>query len=306
MFTLFSNADVKPSLSVPQSYSINCPFCITVIGKADTHYHLNFNTEKGVYRCPRCNSAGSLKYLRGYENLVKPSCTLSTLRAQSERLFRKPPHTLDLNEVSWPLTKTETPIAYQYITERGFTEEDIRTYGLRVGTPYFDDNLGYEVKKWSGRILFPYFNSAQECVYFIGRSYTGKEPRYLNSEGSKSTLLYNLDKVQGTCIICEGIISSIMAQKVTGVPAVALLGKSINTTQVSLIRSKCTEVYLSLDGDTQSQERLAIKRALLQAGLKVKMVNLPVIQEQGKKLKDPDDLKSLYLGLFETAQVAVL
>lgn len=303
MYDLF-NQDLKKSLSVPNSYNLNCPFCENVIGKADTKYHLNINYEKHVFRCPRCNTAGSLTRL-GYE-APKPSYTLTQLKSKASKLSRNPSQRIDLDQLSWPLTHEKTPIAYKYITERGFTDEDIRTYSLRVGIPYYNEDLKYEVRKWSGRILFPYFNPTGECVYFVGRSYTDKEPRYLNSEGSKSNLLYNMNQVQGKCIICEGIISSITAQKITGIPAVALLGKTINPTQVSLLRSRCDSVYLSLDGDTQYRERMSIKAMLLKAGLKVWLIDLPVLEINGKKLKDPDDLKERYLGIFNQAKLVIL
>jgi DNA primase len=201
---------------------------------------------------------------------------------------------INLDQISWPVVATETPVAYEYLRTRGFSDEDIQKYNLRVGRP-FQAPEGYEVKKWSGRVLFPVMEGGA-CRYVVGRTVNGGNPKYVNSTASKSTVVFNLDNVSGDeCIICEGIISSIAAQRATGVPAVALLGKVATGYQLSKIRSKCNTVYVSLDGDVQDQERMDLAKLLYRMGFKVFYIDLPAD-------KDPDDLKDGYLEYFKRAR----
>lgn len=295
--------NVHKSASVPDSYNMACPFCPIVIGKEDKGMHLNFNTAKHVFRCPRCLSAGSLSNLKEFSFISKAPKTISDIKLRAEKLFeRSKPTLFDINKISWPLNIEKTPIAYKYITIRGFTDDDIKKYSLRVGIPYYDDVKDYEVKKWSGRILFPFINKSGEYKYVVGRTYIDSEPRYLNSEGSRSTVLYNIENINGACILCEGIISSISAEKATKVPAVALLGKSMNSFQISLLKSRTSEVFLSLDGDTSIKEREFIKTNLQRAGIKVWMIDVPIIKDGDKIRKDPDDHKESYLEIFKKAR----
>lgn len=297
--------DIVASASVPGSYNANCPFCEHKIGKVDTKKHLNFNTRKGVYRCPRCDTSGKLSDLSEFNLLVDSKAPeLPDLKQRMAELFiRKRNVHFDLDLISWPLTPEQTPIAYNYIKVRGFTDDDIQRYGLRVGIPYFDPVRNYQVKKWTGRILFPFLNETGECTYLVGRTYVGGEPRYLNSGGSRSALVYNLQEVQGECIVCEGIVSAIKAEKITGIPSVALLGKSATNFQLSRIRSRATRVWLALDGDTLPQEKDLIIQRLFALGCQVYIIDLPLqITPTGGKKKDPDDWSKIFLRLFESAR----
>ena len=285
---------------------MNCPYCIKVIGKEDTKYHLNFNTLKQVYRCSRCDTSGRLSDLKEL-NLITDNnkkTDLESIKNKIKGLFNKRTNLdFDLETISWPLNEEKSPIAYNYMKVRGFADEDIFKYSLRVGIPYFDEGKGYLVQKWRGRILFPFMDNNQRCVYIVGRTYIGADPRYLNSEGTKSTLVYNLQNVTGdTCIICEGIVSSIKAQKATGVPAVALLGKSSSKYQLSLIRSKASTIYLSLDSDTIPSDKEKIIKELIKLGAKVKLITLPYKELGDRKLKDPDDYFLIYNDLFKSAE----
>lgn len=293
----------RKSFSDPNSYNICCPFCENLIGKTDTSFHLNFNTAKGVFRCARCNASGKLSKLKGFELYEKPKAppSLNQLKSKFELFKKKGQDTIDLSEFSIPLDPHETPIAYDYLLKRGLSVEDMRTYQLRVGMPYWDTERDFEVKKWCGRILFPFLRGGK-CFYVIGRTYTEAEPRYLNSQGSKLHAIYNLDQVNGQCILCEGIFSSISAQKIIGIPAIAILGKTINAYQASLIRYRCHEIFLSLDGDTERREKMAMANLLRKMGLKVWVIDLPVIHQDSKKLKDPDDFKDRYSEFFKKAE----
>jgi hypothetical protein len=282
----------------------NCPFCYQKLGKVDDKFHLGFNILKKVYNCLRCQSRGRLSDLKELSLLSgNTATTFNDLKNKINKIFlRKRVNLVNLDEISCPITKSETPFAYKYLLLRGFTDQDIEKYNIRVGMPFFDESKDREVRKWVGRILFPFFNISNECTYVVGRSYNGKEPRYINTEGSKSAILYNINNVNGKVIICEGIVSSIFANKATGVSAVALLGKTITDYQVNLLKNKTNEVYLSLDADTTAEEQNKVIIKLLKADIKVNLIKIPLTQTDNGKLKDPADYKDGYQKFFSESE----
>lgn len=280
-----------------------CPYCIIRHGSEDTKYHLGISLNKGVYHCFRCGASGSLnKEQLKYQTQKNP--TLEDLKNRLNKVFeKKNSNFIDLDFISVKIDKVSTPIAYNYMLERGFTEQDLEHYKIRVGKEY---EVNYrKVFKWVGRIIFPFFNSEGNCVYITGRSYTGKEPKYFNSEGDRSSLVFNLNSIQEEepVILCEGIISSISAQKSTGVTSLALLGKSATWKQLNKIRSKTSKIYLCIDADTTQQEKKEIIIKLRKLRFEIYNINLPLLyNESGKKLKDPDDYKNQFFHFYKKAQ----
>lgn len=201
----------------------------------------------------------------------------------------------DLDAVSWPLTEIGTPIAYKYMTEvRKFTDEEIERYSLRVGRTYYDEALGKQEGKWAGRVLFPFFENGK-VVYLVARAYAGKEPKYRNSESGKDLVVYGIDKVQSECILCEGIISAIGAERETGIPAISLLGKTGTKWQLSKIRNHAQKIWVCLDGDVEDKEVKALYRSLLRLGVDTWRIDLP-------PGTDPDELRSDFMLYFNKAR----
>lgn len=303
---LLGNENIVPGSSKkPGEYFMKCPFCELRGYGPDKGHRLGFNIYTGVYHCFRCratqktngafNKLEELALLSNQNENDYLENDLTPIRERVNRLFLKPKiKQYNLDDVSLPLTEEDTPFAYSYLANRGFTDRDIIKYTLRVGKVYFDENLGRDVKKWSGRIIFPFIEGGN-VAYLIGRAYAGKEPKYLNSSGNRSYIVYGLDKVMGECILCEGIISSISAEKWTGIPSVATLSKTITKQQLSRIRTKCNKIWLSLDGDVLVDEKIPILKELLSLGFEVYNIDLP-------QDKDPDDLGEDYLTYFKEAK----
>jgi DNA primase len=232
----------------------------------------------------------SIDRIKENASLYESNATASKLKSKLNKLSKRiEPEGIDMDLISWKLTKEHTPLAYYYITNRGFTEEEIEKYQIRVGKEYFDPERKWLIKRWKERILFPLFDSGK-CVFICGRSYLGKDPKYLNSMGSKQSIVYGLERVQEgkECIIAEGIISAIAAERATGIPAVCLLGKSNSAWALSKIRAKVNRVYLSLDGGVKTTD---LRRQLLGLGFEVFEIELP-------KGKDPDEMGSEYAAYF--------
>jgi hypothetical protein len=293
-------SDYKPVSNKPDEFRFCCHFCPTKGKGEDTGYHLYVNVSKRVFNCYRCSSRGGLSKLGGKFAVGNMRATqkLDVLKGKINSLFAlKPTPHFDLDEISWPILDSDATIGYEYMKERGFSDDEMIRYQLRVGKSYFDEKLDRKVHKWSGRILFPFIENG-EVVFIVGRSYSGREPRYVNSDGSKDHVVYGIDDIRdGQCLLCEGIISKIAAERVTGFPAVAILGKSATRYQLSKLRGKVHTVYTCLDGtsDVTDRDRAKLNRSLLRIGITVYEVRPP-------SGKDPDDAGADFLQCFQNAK----
>jgi DNA primase len=282
--------DSKPT-NRPDELRFCCPFCESKVGEVDEKYKLYANFKKGLFQCFRCGTKGAVSSLKRYFDIGgsgsvnQTSPDLNFIKDKLKSLDkRKRNPTIDLNLVSVPMTKDTTPIAYDYIKKRKFTDDEINKYQIHVGLSYTDPKTGNLDRTWSGRIIFPFFEDGK-VVFLVGRSYNGSSLRYKNSVGNKDQVVYGIDKVQGECLICEGIVSAIAAERATGIPSVSILGKTISDYQLAKLRMSAHKVYVCLDGtdDVTQQSRNRLNRLLIKAGFEVYEVR-PALD------KDPDDM----------------
>jgi hypothetical protein len=288
------NREIKETNN-PQEIRINCPFCAQRGKGEDTGFHLYIHTEKHIFNCFRCGAGGKSKEL-GYEENSFVDISTPTIDSLSSKISKlckiKKSKEINLDAMGWKIDSYKTPIAYEYMHSRGFSDEDLVKYNIYVGRRFINDKNEID-KRWEGRVIFP-FTEDNEVKLLIGRTYINHDTKYINSEGNKSNFVYGLDSIIGDeCIICEGIISAIAATRYSGgVPAVAILGKAISDVQASKIRSKCSKVIMSLDGDVILQERQKMAKILFSYGFNsIQDIVLPY-------KKDPDDLKEEYLKYF--------
>lgn len=306
--TLASLADYRPT-DKQDEVTICCPYCLERKGTADTKYHLGLNLVKGLYHCYRCGKKGVFKDVAAFFTGGGMGSSLPDVESMRSRLAgtAKPRHGVDLEQISTRMHPSETPFAYDYVRRvRGFDDEDILRYRLRVGKEFWNAGKGWNTTIWCGRIVFPYYVDGR-CVYAVGRTHVGKEPKYLNSQGPKAIVVYGLDEVTGDeAILCEGIISRHAAWKATGVPAVAGLGKDLTPFQLSRLRLKgVRRVFASLDADVSREDRDKVIKMLWAMGFDTWEVRLPLLVDErtGKKLKkDPDDWKDDYKRFFAEAR----
>lgn len=197
------------------------------------------------------------------------------------------------------LTK-DFPEPYNYLLNRGYTEEDIEKLKLfvlpfktfsdawqNVEKRFKDeglsgDKLKQEVKqiaKYQGRIVFPVYVESQ-IMGLVARDYTGeKDPKVLNSEGSfRSLTFWNYDNAKNndTLVICEGNSSAVKC----GVDrSIALLGKVATPNQLRLIKKmKAKKVVICLDiGTDKEQQALYQSLSLTYAGNIYRVSFPPVI-----------------------------
>jgi len=292
MHDLMRNA--KPAHSTnPNRFKTDCPFC----GKSQ-HFHFDLQTRRGI--CFVCMDK-SIKLGDDY-NLGKdqrPSRTLDELRESLSKVctVRMMPSEIPGIDIN------------RYVTEeRGLSVEDIKRYDIRSGKSFKEKETDRVINKWCGRVVFPFYEG-ERCAYAIGRTYMGNERKYINVDVPKTDIVYGVDLIKNKeCIICEGFLSAIAAERYTGISSVCLLGKTISPMQLYKIRNKVDRVWLSLDGGVPEKQIRFISRKLLKAGFeevwKVLLPGKGDFDLDGKECEedyDPDDLGEEYIRYFDKA-----
>ena len=306
-----------------------CPFH----NEKTPSFSVTDNGNKQMYYCFGCHKGGTvLTFLMQYEN-ISYTDALRTLadRAgialpkpdyskEQEALSRKRDAILEVNKEAatyfYHLLKSERgKSALRYFTDRGLTEETIRSFGLGYSDKYRDDlykylkSKGYsdEILKESGlvniketdtydyfwnRVMFPIMDVRNKVIAFGGRVMGEGEPKYLNSPETicfnKRRTLYGLHaakKHKGKeLILCEGYMDVISLHQAGFTNAVATLGTALNEGHADLLRRYTGNVVISYDSDTAGRD--AALRAIPKlrgAGLLVKVLDL-------SPYKDPDEL----------------
>ncbi|HCY8774480.1 TPA: DNA primase [Staphylococcus aureus] len=224
----------------------------------------------------------------------------------------------------YALTKTvEGEKALTYLLERGFTDALIKERGIGFAPDSshfchdflqkkgYDIELAYEAgllsrneenfsyyDRFRNRIMFPLKNAQGRIVGYSGRTYTGQEPKYLNSPETpifqKRKLLYNLDKARKSIrkldeiVLLEGFMDVIKSDTAGLKNVVATMGTQFSDEHITFIRKLTSNITLMFDGDfAGSEATLKTGQHLLQQGLNVFVIQLP-------SGMDPDE----YIGKY--------
>ena len=138
-----------------------------------------------------------------------------------------------------------------------------------------------------GRIMFPIHDEKNNLVGFGGRALNDNTAKYINTAETllfkKKYTLYGLNYVLNNnrhhkyiCIV-EGYLDVIACLSTIKIPAVAPLGTSFTSLQISILKRFCEEIILIFDSDTAGK-RAAVKacKLLLEKGFnKSTVVMLP-------------------------------
>ncbi|HHC9692912.1 TPA: DNA primase [Staphylococcus aureus] len=224
----------------------------------------------------------------------------------------------------YALTKTvEGEQALTYLQERGFTDALIKERGIGFAPDSshfchdflqkkgYDIELAYEAgllsrneenfsyyDRFRNRIMFPLKNAQGRIVGYSGRTYTGQEPKYLNSPETpifqKRKLLYNLDKARKSIrkldeiVLLEGFMDVIKSDTAGLKNVVATMGTQLSDEHITFIRKLTSNITLMFDGDfAGSEATLKTGQHLLQQGLNVFVIQFP-------SGMDPDE----YIGKY--------
>lgn len=299
---------------------------------------------KQMYYCFGCGAGGNVyTFIMEYENLsfgeaVKnladragvelPKIEYSReARAKAERRSAL----LEINKQAaqyfyYQLRRESGAKAYQYLTDRGLSNETIRKFGLGYSDKYSDDlyrflkgkNYSDELLRESGlfnvderhgmydkfwnRVIFPIMDVNNRVIGFGGRVMGDGKPKYLNSPETKifdkSRNLYGLNVARTTrknyIILCEGYMDVISMHQAGFTNAVASLGTALTSGHASLLKRYTQEALLLYDSD--------------EAGIRAALRAIPILREAGvnsrvvslKPYKDPDEfIKNLGAEAFE-------
>jgi hypothetical protein len=273
--------DLIPILGDPQragkEYRFNSPFNehFSDPSKDDNGYHLYVNPDKGVWICYKSSLSGGIKKLLKLLNATpsddddyfapveKPS--LDDLAAQI-RAMKKGPRDAGMKCAElpeWYCGVVPGSSAYEYLTGRGLSQEDIELYKIGQGSG-----------ERTGWVLLPTFDEDGKCEFWVSRSTT--EKRYLNPKIPRKWHVgylniakkYSPDMV----ILCEGAFSAIAAGK----DAVCTYGKFVTDEQVRRIHhAGFKEIVIALDPDA-SEEALDTVGKCIRIGFpKVSYIELP-------------------------------
>lgn len=306
-----------------------CPFH----NEKTPSFSVTDNGNKQMYYCFGCHKGGTvLTFIMQYEN-ASYTDALKTLadRAgislpkpdyskEQEALSKKKDAILEVNKEAakyfYHLLKSDRGRnALKYLTDRGLSDETIRSFGLGYSDKYRDDLYRYmkskgfsdDILKESGlfsiretdthdyfwnRVMFPIMDVRSKVIAFGGRVMGAGEPKYLNSPETicfnKRRTLYGLHAAKkhkgNELILCEGYMDVISLHQAGFTNAVASLGTALTEGHADILKRYTGNVVISYDSDTAGRD--AALRAipkLREAGLSVKVLDL-------SPYKDPDEL----------------
>lgn len=177
----------------------------------------------------------------------------------------------------------------QYLMERGYTESELLTAGLRIET-----EAGQTHDRFRNRLMFPIQDIRGRTTGFGARVLDDSLPKYLNSPQTplfdKSSSLYGINlassaiRQQNLVVVVEGYMDVITAHQNGFNNVVASMGTSVTEKQVSVVKRLTKNMALALDADVAGEEaslRSVGYENTLDAEVKV------IILPGGK---DPDDV----------------
>ena len=177
----------------------------------------------------------------------------------------------------------------QYLTERGYTEDELLTTGLII-----EAEAGKTHDRFRHRLMFPIYDIRGHTTGFGARALDDSEPKYLNSPQTplfdKSSSLYAINlassaiRQQNMAVIVEGYMDVITAHQNGFNNVVASMGTAFNEKQVSVVKRLTKNVALALDADAAGEEAM-LRGVSYENTLdaEVKVIILP-------GGKDPDDV----------------
>lgn len=315
-----------------KNYFSICPF------HDDHNPSLSISPEKQIYTCFVCGAHGNVfNFIMEYDNISfydalkkvaeKVGIQLDNKYIKnddkkSDNVINSLYDIYNISNMFYQnnlLTK-EGIEAIEYLKNRGFTDEIIRTFGVGLSTRtqvckllkakgYKDDILimsgisgiseGTLYDLYVNRIMFPLCDLEGKVVGFSGRIYKSEDSsKYVNSKESdifkKGELLYNYHRAKEYCrkkkcvIIVEGFMDVIALHMVGIYNVVASMGTAITSVQAKLLKKLSTNVILCFDGDNAGNKAtLACAKELSEIGVYPKVIRLP-------EKMDPDEYIKKY------------
>lgn len=243
----------------------NCPYC------DDTKSHLGVHIGRGIFHCFKCNSSGRIEDIESkiddFENRVK-----RFLGEPDSKENEATPWLLSLPPFSRRIL-VESGLPYRYLRNRMVTKEEIQYYNM------YYCNQGI----FQDRIIVPIYDN-QKLVYFVGRAYTNRVPKYLNAPVPKDEIIFKTfgGKVQ-TAVINEGIFDSIRVGKYFH--SISLLGKVATERQIQSVVESTDNALIMLDNDAYTEAFKLYQQLSVYINCKILLI----------KEKDPGSMNKLQI-----------
>lgn len=300
--------------------------------------------DKQMYYCFGCGAGGNVfTFLMEYENYsfleaVQYLAERAGVELPKEEYSKEAKDRADLKAILLEINKVAAQyyyiqlksergmVAHKYLSERGLSEETIKTFGLGFSNKYSNDlyqylrSKGYSEElirqaglisidekngvydKFWNRVMFPIMDVNSRVIGFGGRVMGDAKPKYLNSPETvifdKSRNLYGLNRARTSrkpyFLVCEGYMDVISLHQAGFTNAVASLGTALTSGHASLIKRYVKEVYLTYDSD-DAGTRAALRAVpiMREAGIAAKVIRM-------EPYKDPDEfIKNLGAEEFE-------
>ena len=300
--------------------------------------------DKQMYYCFGCGAGGTVfTFLMEYENYsfleaVQYLAERAGVELPKEEYSKEAKERSDLKATLLEINKIAAQyyyvqlksergaVAYDYLTDRGLSEETIKSFGLGFATKYSNDLYNYLKRKgyseelirqaglinidekngvydkfWN-RVMFPIMDANSRVIGFGGRVMGDAKPKYLNSPETavfdKSRNLYGLNRARTSrksyFLVCEGYMDVISLHQAGFTNAVASLGTALTSGHASLIKRYVGEVYLTYDSDDAgTRASLRAVPIMREAGIAAKVIRMD-------PYKDPDEfIKNLGAEEFE-------
>lgn len=203
------------------------------------------------------------------------------------------PENIELPLMSENLDKDKHKEAWNYLINRGYTDEIISKIGAKI-MPFNNRQEGWqelikqkksqeEIKKnlmYINRVIFPLYIDGNIKGY-IARDFTGKVDasyKALNSYGSfRSHYFWNYDNVKNSeeIVICEGITDALKC----GINrAIALLGTFAADKQIELIKkTNAKKIIFCLDVGTDKSKKVLFEQLMVSYPGNIYNVEMPNI-----------------------------
>lgn len=250
--------------------SFNCPECDEGRNKGN----LEVNYFEHIWRCWSCsdenNTHGTLGKLIDRYGTKKQKKIYTLLRPEEHKPKEKRKDRLRLPE-GFTLFKDSSLVypvrrqAYNYLKQRGITDEMIEKYGM-----------GFCDKgKFTGRVIIPSYDSEGELTYFIARSWNPHtKAKYMNPEASKDEIIFNESLIDWDkdVYLCEGVFDALFLPN-----SIAMLGKHMSELLLNTLYDKAKgNIIIALDGDA-FQDGVRLYEELNGGTLygKIKVLKLP-------------------------------
>jgi hypothetical protein len=226
----------------------------------------------------------------------------------AKKKIHEKPGPVELPLHSEDLSKEKHTLAWQYLVNRGYSDEIIQNLNAKI-LPYKSYNEGFaalsklglpkeqitKVLMYLNRIIFPLYVEGNIMGY-IARDFIGRDSKWkvLNSEGSfRRWFFWNYDKAKDsdTIVIAEGITD---AMKCGLNRAIAVLGTAMTDEQFKLLMTtKAKKIILALDVGTEKSKNHIFDELYLYYPGQIFEVNFPPLLTQKKSLLNSRIIKAI-------------